>query len=128
MITGEQEFRYAFLDYHPTSHLGDLGDRMNIALVAAPSLSGRAKLWVLKGRLAAVPVFGGDPDDRDLIEEFLKHLKIGLGINVRPEVTIRELDADFKTHLVILRFSTFRSLSGASLDAVPKMLGLDVEE
>jgi len=125
MPPSNPEIKYTFLNYHPSPELGELGNRMTIALVAFTSRC--ARLWIVKGRLDSICDFG-DSQDRNRIIEFLVEFDRGLASCLSPEIAIRSIDADLEKAVGIVRFTEIRSMSAASIEKMPTALGVDVEK
>jgi hypothetical protein len=126
VIAEDQDFLYVYLQYHPSPTLGEWGNLMIIALVAFPSAPNRARLWIQKGRLDAIPEFGRI-EDKDWIEEFICEFAQGLATCASPKVVIEHLEAALDEGAEVLRFSALRSISAVSLDEVPSKLGFEVQ-
>jgi hypothetical protein len=120
------EFQYRFLTYHPSPDLGAFGSRMIIALVAVPIPRGRAKMWLQKGRVAAIPVFGC-AEHSEAIMEFLASFQPKLETCACPQFFIEQVQAALQMENYILSFTEWYSVSEASVGAVPNKLGFEVE-
>jgi hypothetical protein len=101
---------------------------MIIALVAFPVLGDLGRLWVQKGRISAIPVFGY-AQHSDEIMEFIGSLRAKLETCISPEHSLQTVRQMLDTDNYILRLTEFCSLPHvASLGALPAQIDFEVEE
>lgn len=127
MITSDQEIKYTYLFYHPMPEAGTLGNKMIVALVAFPIPQGRGRLWLQKGRIASIAVFGR-AEHREEVVEFVASLRANLETCEFPEHALDDVRAMLMKENYIVQFSEYRVLPQISLCDCPEKLNFEVEK
>jgi hypothetical protein len=100
-----QEFGYSVIYYLPSPELGELGDRLTVALVVFPIGDHEpAKLYVLKNRLEKVWAFGCE-EHVEFVSEALDWIGLRLSSAANPATSFKWITAllDFAQAYWLLR-------------------------